>query len=83
VSPKYPEKTPGAKWNRRDAARLTEFLQHGLLQGSYIPTAEIRQLHDLTRNRARAVQEAGRIQNRIYKVTLEEVPVAAQAPGAA
>ena len=45
----------GRKWDRRDAARLKEFLQPGLLHGSYIPTREIRQLRHLTRNRARVV----------------------------
>ena len=38
------------------------------MNGSYIPTPEIRQLRDLARNRARVVQEAGRIRNRIKKV---------------
>lgn len=68
ANPEQVKALRGRKWDRRDAGRLTEFLQHGLLQGSYIPTPEIRQLRDLTRNRARVVQETGRISNRIQKV---------------
>jgi transposase len=68
ANPEQVKALRGRKWGRRDACRLTEFLQHGLLQGSSIPTPEIRQLRDLTRNRARVVQEVGRISNRIQKV---------------
>jgi transposase len=53
---------------------LTDLLQHGLLQGSFIPSAPIRHLRDLTRNRARTVQEAARIKSRIQKV-LEEANI--------
>jgi len=45
--------------------------QHGLRQGSFVPPVAIRPLRDLTRNRARTVQETGRIKNRIHKM-LEE-----------
>src|SRR5215469_3200985 len=68
ANPEQVKALRGRKWDRRDAGRLAEFLQHGLLQGSYIPTPEIRQLRDWTRNRARVVQESVRIQNRIQKV---------------
>ena len=68
ANPEQVKALRGRKWDRRDAGRLAEFLQHGLLQGSYIPTPEIRQLRDRTRNRARVVQESVRIQNRIQKV---------------
>jgi len=52
------------KFDRKDASHLAELLQHGLLQGSFVPSVEIRQLRDLTRNRARTVQETVRIKNR-------------------
>ena len=68
VNPEQVKALRGRKCDRRDASRIAEFLQHGLLQGSYIPPLEIRQLRDLTRNRARVVQEVGRICNRIHKV---------------
>ena len=74
VNPQHIKALSGKKCDRRDASHLTDLLQHGLLQGSFIPSAEIRQLRDLTRNRARTVQEASRIKSRIQKV-LEEANV--------
>jgi len=62
VNPQHIKALSGKKYDRRDAAHLADLLQHGLLQGSFIPSAEIRQLRDLTRNRARTLQEAARIQ---------------------
>jgi transposase len=55
VNPQHVKALTGKKYDWRDAAHLADLLQHGLLQGSFIPTAEIRQLRDLTRNRARTV----------------------------
>ena len=74
VNPQHIKALSGKKYDRRDASHLADLLQHGLLQGSFIPSAEIRQLRDLTRNRARTVQEAARIKNRIQKV-LEEANI--------
>jgi transposase len=74
VNPQHIKALTGKKCDRRDASHLTDLLQHGLLQGSFIPSVEIRQLRDLTRNRARTVQEASRIKSRIQKV-LEEANV--------
>src|SRR5215472_14834972 len=74
VNPEHIKALSGKKCDRRDASHLADLLQHGLLQGSFIPSAEIRQLRDLTRNRARTVQEAARIKSRIQKV-LEEANV--------
>jgi len=71
VNPQHVKALSGKKYDRGDAAHLAELHQHGLLRGSYIPSVEIRQLRDLTRNRARTVQETVRIQNRIHKI-LEE-----------
>jgi transposase len=74
VNPQHIKALTGKKCDRRDASHLTDLLQHGLLQGSFIPPPEIRELRDLTRNRARTVQEASRIKSRIQKV-LEEANV--------
>jgi len=74
VNPEHIQALSGKKHDRRDASHLADLLQHGLLQGSFIPPVEIRQLRDLTRNRARTVQEATRIKNRIQKI-LEEANV--------
>ncbi len=74
INPQHIKALSGKKFDRGDASHLTDLLQHGLLQGSFIPSVEIRQLRDLTRNRARTVQEVVRINNRIQK-TLEEANI--------
>jgi transposase len=74
VNPQHIKALSGKKFDRRDAAHLADLLQHDLLTGSFIPSAEIRQLRDLTRNRARTAQEPARIKNRIQKV-LEEANI--------
>ena len=40
----------------RDAARLAELLECGLLRGSYIPPGELREVRDLVRYRVKTVQ---------------------------
>lgn len=74
VNPQHIKALTGKKYDRRDASHLADLLQHGLLQGSFIPSAEIRNLRDLTRNRTRTVQEAARIKSRIQKI-LEEANI--------
>jgi|SRR5882757_1307304 transposase len=74
VNPQHVKALSGKKFDRKDASHLAELLQHGLLQGSFVPSVEIRQLRDLTRNRARTVQETVRIKNRIDKI-LEEANI--------
>ena len=40
---------PGRKTDVRDSEWLLELMQHGLIRGSFIPPAPIRELRDLTR----------------------------------
>ncbi len=58
----------GRKTDWKDGERIADFLQHGLLQGSFVPTRPIQELRDLTRNRSMLKQEQVRIGNRILKV---------------
>lgn len=58
----------GRKTDLRDGERIAEFLQHGLLHGSFVPPQPIQQLRDLTRSRTTLIQEQGRNHNRILKV---------------
>jgi transposase len=64
----------GRKTDLKDGERIADFLQHGLLQGSFVPPPCIQQLRDLTRNRTILKQEQVRIGNRIHKV-LEDANV--------
>ena len=47
---------PGRKSDVLDAEWLAELLEHGLLRGSFVPPAAIRELRDLTRYRKRLIQ---------------------------
>ncbi len=58
----------GRKTDLKDGERIADFLQHGLLQGSFVPPRPIQQLRDLTRSRTTLKQEQVRIGNRIRKV---------------
>jgi transposase len=71
VNPQHLKSIPGKKTDFKDGARIADLLQHGLLRGSFVPPAAIRELRDLTRARATFAQERSRIINRIEK-TLED-----------
>jgi transposase len=64
----------GRKSDLKDGERIADFLQHGLLQGSFVPPRSIQQLRDLTRSRTMLKQEQVRVSNRIRKV-LEDANV--------
>jgi hypothetical protein len=53
VNARHVKILPGRKTDVADAAWLAELLVHGLLRGSFVPPAAIRQLRDLTRYRKR------------------------------
>jgi transposase len=58
----------GRKTDLKDGERIADLLQHGLLQGSFVPPREIQDLRDLTRSRTKLKQEQVRVGNRILKV---------------
>lgn len=64
----------GRKTDLKDGERIADFLQHGLLQGSFVPPRAIQELRDLTRGRTTLKQEQTRVSNRILKV-LEDANV--------
>jgi len=47
--PKYLKAIKGKKTDKRDAKWIADMFKHDLLQGSFIPPAQIRQLRDLVR----------------------------------
>nr|AEQ20620.1 transposase [uncultured bacterium CSLF43] len=65
VNPMLVKALPGSKTDAKDAARIAELHQYGLLRGSFIPPRPIRRLRDLTRRRTHLTQDANRITNRI------------------
>src|SRR5262245_35836625 len=65
---------PGRKTDIRDCVWIAQLLQHGLIRGSFVPPAPIRDLRDLTRYRKSLIQERTRAANRLHKV-LEDAGV--------
>jgi transposase len=78
VNPRHLKKVPGRKTDRSDAEWLAQLLQCGLLKASFVPPRPVRELRDLTRQRAQLTAEHTRVANRIHKV-LEDANIKLQA----
>jgi transposase len=74
VNARHVKILPGRKTDVADAAWLAELLEHGLLRGSFVPPAAIRELRDLTRYRKRLIQAHTAEAQRIHK-TLEDASI--------
>jgi transposase len=59
---------PGRKTDVRDAQWIADLLQHGLLNASYIPDREQRELREVSRYRKSLVDERAREVNRLQKM---------------
>src|SRR4051794_23863063 len=68
VNAQHSKQVPGRKADVKDCAWIAQLLQHGLLRASFVPPAPIRELRDLTRQRAQLVAEKATAANRIQKV---------------
>lgn len=68
VNAQHIKAVPGRKTDVRDAEWIADLLQHGLLQGSFIPSPEQREWRELTRYRTSLVEERARLVNRLQKV---------------
>jgi transposase len=68
VNARHLKQVPGRKSDVRDCQWIAQLLQHGLLQGSFIPPRPQRELRDLTRHRTQLVEEKTRTVNRLHKV---------------
>jgi transposase len=68
VNATHVKKVPGRKTDVQDCAWLAQLLEHGLLRGSFVPPAPIRELRDLTRYRKSLIQERAREANRVHKL---------------
>ena len=56
INPAHAKALKGHKTDAKDALRLAELFECGLLRGSYIPPQELKDLRDLTRYRTKTVQ---------------------------
>src|SRR6267142_1726071 len=68
INPEHARALRGRKTDVKDAEWLADLLRHGLLQASFIPPPEIRELRELTRYRESLVREQSAVANRIQKV---------------
>jgi len=68
VNAQHIKGVPGRKTDVKDAEWIADLLRHGLLQGSYVPDREQRELRELVRYRRSLTQEKARVVNRIQKV---------------
>lgn len=67
VNAQHMRNLPGRKTDIKDAEWIADLLQHGLLQASYIPDREQRELREITRYRRSLVGERSREINRLQK----------------
>jgi transposase len=70
VNAQHLKKVPGRKTDVTDAEWIGQCLQCGLLRGSFVPSEQIRQWRDLTRQRTKLLDQRTSVINRIHK-TLE------------
>ena len=74
VNARHVKVLPGRKADVGDAAWPCELLERGLLRGSFVPPAAIRQLRDLVRSRKRLIQAHSAECQRVQK-TLEDAGI--------
>lgn len=65
---------PGRKTDVADAVWLCQLLEFGLLRGSFVPPAAVRELRELTRRRRTLVRQRSSEANRLHK-TLEDTGI--------
>ena len=68
VNPRDVRQVPGRKTDVTDAEWLAQLLQYGLLRSSFVPPVAIRALRDLTRGRAKLVDQTTAVTNRLHAV---------------
>ncbi len=68
VNAHHMKAVPGRKTDVKDAEWIADLLQHGLLQASYIPDKDQRELRELVRYRKSLVEDRTRELNRLQKM---------------
>jgi len=68
VNAAHVKQVPGRKTDVLDCVWIAQLLEHGLLRGSFVPPAPIRELRDLTRYRKVLIQDRTREANRLHKL---------------
>lgn len=68
VNAKHIKKVPGRKTDVKDSEWICKLLRAGLLNKSFVPPQDVRELRDLTRYRKKLVDQITAEKNRIQKV---------------
>lgn len=68
VNARHIKNVPGRKTDVKDSQWIAHLLQSGLLRGSFIPDRAQREFRDLTRHRAKLVDQRTSVVNRVHKV---------------
>jgi transposase len=74
VNAAHIKQVPGRKTDVHDCVWIAQWLEHGLLRGSFVPPVPIRELRDLTRYRKGLIHDRTRVANRLHKA-LEDAGV--------
>lgn len=74
VNARHLKIVPGRKTDVKDCEWIAQLLQYGLLRASFVPSPEVRQWRDLTRHRAKLVDQHTAVVNRVHK-TLEDANI--------
>src|SRR5215213_6452950 len=68
VNAQHIKAVPGRKTDVKDAEWIADLLRHGLVQGSFIPERDQRELRELARYRRTLFWQRAQVINRIQKV---------------
>jgi transposase len=74
VNARHLKTVPGRKTDVEDCAWIAQLLQYGLLRASFVPSPAVRQWRDLTRHRAKLIDQHTAVVNRLHK-TLEDANI--------
>jgi len=74
VNARHLKIVPGRKTDVKDCEWIAQLLQYGLLRASFVPSPAVRQWRDLTRHRAKLIDQHTAVVNRIHK-TLEDANI--------
>jgi transposase len=74
VNARHLKIVPGRKTDVKDCEWIAQLLQYGLLRASFVPSPEVRQWRDLTRHRAKLIDQHTAVVNRVHR-TLEDANI--------
>lgn len=75
--PKYVRSLPGKKTDKKDSIWIADMFKHGLVEPSFMPPLDIRQLRDLMRYRMKLVYSKSSEKNRFQNsLTISNVQIA-------